>query len=169
MCRLPTDAFSTVFVVPFALISFSQIAQLIWPARNLAMGWFILGTSGDSVCCRAPLRREGKEDEDIAKALHCHRNTVANVRQRFVEHGLEAALGRKKRLKPPCEKLLDGEKEARLIALSCSQPPPGHARWPLRLLAERIVALEIVESISHETVRRALKETASSPICASAG
>ena len=109
------------------------------------------------------------KDEDIAKALHCHRNTVANVRQRFVEHGLEAALGRKKRLKPPCEKLLDGEKEARLIALSCSQPPPGHARWSLRLLAERMVALEIVESISHETVRRTLKETASSPICASAG
>lgn len=108
-------------------------------------------------------------DQDIAKALHCHTNTVANVRQRFVEQGLEAALGRKKRLKPPCDKLLDGEKEARLIALSCTQPPHGHARWTLRLLAEKMVALEIVESISHETVRRTLKKTTSSPICASAG
>ena len=98
-------------------------------------------------------------DRDIAQALHCHTNTVANVRQRFVEQGLEAALGRKKRLTPPCEKLLDGEKEARLIALSCSQPPQGRARWTLRLLAEQMVALEVVESISHETVRRTLKKT----------
>ena len=83
-----------------------------------------------------PTAATGPEREqrvkDIAKALHCHTNTVANVRQRLVEHGLEAALGRKKRLKPPCEKLLDGEKEARLIALSCSQPPQGRARWSLR-------------------------------------
>lgn len=99
------------------------------------------------------------KDEDIAKALHCHKNTVANVRQRFVEQGLEAALERKKRLKPPCEKLLDGEKEARLIALSCSQPPQGHAKWSLRLLAEKMVALEIIGSISHETVRQTLKKT----------
>ena len=98
-------------------------------------------------------------DRDIATALHCHTNTVANVRQRFVEQGLEAALGRKKRLTPPCENLLDGEGEARLIALSCSQPPQGRARWSLRLLAERMVALEIVGTISHETVRRTLKKT----------
>ena len=116
-----------------------------------------------------PSSQRGEGRRGHRQGLALPQDTVANVRQRFVEHGLEAALGRKKRLKPPCEKLLDGEKEARLIALSCSQPPPGHARWPLRLLAERIVALEIVESISHETVRRALKETASSPICASAG
>ena len=100
-----------------------------------------------------------RKDEDIAQALHCHNNTVANVRQRFVEKGLAAALGRKRRARPPRENLLDGEQEAKLIALSCTQPPPGRARWTLRLLAERMVELEIVESISHETVRQTLKKT----------
>ena len=109
------------------------------------------------------------KDEDIAQALHCHRNTVANVRQRLVEKGLEAALERKKRAKPPRQNLLDGEKEAKLIALGCSQPPPGHAKWTLRLLAEKLVALGIVESISHETVRQTLKKTTSNRICVSAG
>ena len=104
---------------------------------------------------------EGKNltDEEIAKAVHCHRNTVFNVRQRLVEQGLEAALERKKRETPPVTKMLDGEKEARLIALGCSQPPEGCARWTLKLLAERMVELEIVESISYETVRRTLKKT----------
>ncbi len=104
---------------------------------------------------------EGKNltDEEIAKAVHCHRNTVFNVRQRLVEHGLEAALERKKRETPPVAKILDGEKEARLIAIGCSQPPEGCARWTLKLLAERMVELEIVESISYETVRRTLKKT----------
>jgi transposase len=104
---------------------------------------------------------EGKNltDEEIAKAVHCHRNTAFNVRQRLVEQGLEAALERKKRESPPVEKILDGEKEARLIALGCSQPPEGCARWTLKLLAERMVELEIVESISYETVRRTLKKT----------
>ncbi len=104
---------------------------------------------------------EGKNlsDEEIAKTLHCHRNTVFNVRQRFVEEGLEAALERKKRETPPVARILDGEKEARLIAIGCSQPPEGCARWTLKLLAERLVELEIVESISYETVRRTLKKT----------
>jgi transposase len=104
---------------------------------------------------------EGKNltDEEIAKAVHCHKNTVSNVRQRLVDHGLEAALERKKRETPPVAKILDGEKEARLIALGCSQSPEGCARWTLKLLAERMVELEIVESISYETVRRTLKKT----------
>ena len=66
---------------------------------------------------------------------------------------------RKRRSTPPCEKILDGEKEARLIALSCSEPPPGQAKWSLRLLADKMVVLDIVESISYETVRRTLKKT----------
>jgi len=100
-----------------------------------------------------------KEDLEVAGIFRCHHNTVANVRQRFVEHGLDAALERKKRATPPVEKLLDGRQEARLIALSCSAPPEGRARWTLRMLADELVALEAVDSISYETVRRTLKKT----------
>ena len=98
-------------------------------------------------------------DERIAEAIGVHANTVRNVRQRFVEAGLEAALGRKKQERPPRERILDGEKEARLIALGCSPPPKGRARWTLHLLADKLVELRIVDSISHETVRQSLKKT----------
>ena len=98
-------------------------------------------------------------DERIAEALRVHVNTTHNVRQRFVEGGLETALNRKKRLMPPRQRILDGEGEARLIALSCSGPPAGRARWTLHLLADKMVELRIVDSISHETVRQALKKT----------
>jgi len=85
--------------------------------------------------------------------------TIETIRQRFVEEGLELALERKKRLTPPVEPLLDGEKEAQLIAVCCSKAPPGRERWTLRLLADRMVELEVVDSLSHETVRRVLKKT----------
>jgi hypothetical protein len=98
-------------------------------------------------------------DTQIAASFAVHVNTVLGVRQRFVEQGLEAALHRKKQVRPSRMPLLDGEGEARLIALRCGAPPPGQARWTLRLLAEQAVALEIVEAISHETVRQALKKT----------
>jgi transposase len=103
-------------------------------------------------------------DEKIAEAFSVHMNTVRNVRQRFVEQGLEAALERKKRPQPPCSPSLDGKGEARLIALACSQAPKGHSRWTLHLLAEQLVELKIVDSISHETVRKTLKKTNSSRI-----
>jgi len=98
-------------------------------------------------------------DGQIAEAIGVHVNTVRNVRQRFVEDGLEAALGRKKQEQPSRERILDGEKEARLIALGCSSPPKGRARWTLHLLADKLVELRIVDHISHETVRQALKKT----------
>ena len=97
-------------------------------------------------------------DERIAEAFSVHRMTAKNVRQRFVEKGLEVALNRKKRATPPTEKLLDGAKEARLIALACSTPPEGRKRWTLHLLADKVVELNIVNSISYETVRRTLKK-----------
>jgi transposase len=96
-------------------------------------------------------------DAHVAQALHCHGNTVRNVRQRFVEQGLEAALVRKKQVKPSRQRLLDGAKEAHLIALRCSQPPAGQAQWTLKLLAEQLVALHVVETISYETVRQTKK------------
>lgn len=98
-------------------------------------------------------------DVAISEAFSCNRVTVENIRKRFVEQGLEAALERKKREKPPREKILDGEKEARLIALSCSQPPEGCSRWSLALLADKLIELNVVESISYRTVGRTLKKT----------
>jgi hypothetical protein len=97
-------------------------------------------------------------DERIAESFSVSVNTVLSVRQRLVEQGLEAALNRKKQVHPSRGPLLDGEGEARLIALRCSAPPAGHARWTLRLLADQAVVLEIVEAISHETVRQTLKK-----------
>ena len=108
-------------------------------------------------------------DERTAEALRCHGGTVRNVRRRLVEHGLPAALGRKPQAKPSRERIVDGEAEARLLAIACGQAPRGRAKWTLSLLADKLVELEIVESVSRETVRRTLKKTNSSRICASAG
>ena len=98
-------------------------------------------------------------DEQAAEAFGCHRNTVANVRERLVEGGLEAALSRKKRASPGRRPVCDGASEAKLIALRCSEPPAGQAKWTLRLLADKAVELEIVPAICHETVRQVLKKT----------
>jgi transposase len=109
------------------------------------------------------------EDKRIAEAFSVHVGTVGNVRQRLVEEGMEAALGRKKRAHPPCEQILDGKGEARLIALTRGKPPEGHCRWTLRLLADKMVELKIADSVSYETVRRTLKKTNSSLTCEIAG
>jgi transposase len=106
---------------------------------------------------------------DVAKTFHCHVNTVRNVRQRFVEQGPEAALARKPPEQPSRQRVLDGNQEAHLIALRCGEPPEGHRKGTLRLLADQLVARDIVETISHETVRQALKKTRSNRPCKSAG
>jgi DNA-binding transcriptional ArsR family regulator len=103
----------------------------------------------------------GWVDEAIAEAVETSQPTVSRVRKRYFEEGLEAALNRR----PPnreYRRKLDGEQEARLIALACSEPPQGQARWSLRLLADKLVELEIVEEVSYQTVRRTLKKTPSS-------
>ena len=102
------------------------------------------------------------EDEAIAQAFSVHVGTVGSIRKKFVEQGLEAALGRKRQAYPSHKPTFDGEGEARLIALSCSQPPEGCSQWTLRLLADKAVELEIVEKVSYETVRQTLKKTNSS-------
>jgi Homeodomain-like domain len=99
-------------------------------------------------------------DRQISEAFGCRTKTVENVRQHLVERGFEPTLNGVKRDKPPTAKLLDGEQEAKLIAMRLGQPPAGYANWTLRLLARKVVELEIAESISHETVRRTLKKTA---------
>jgi transposase len=101
-------------------------------------------------------------DADIAEALEINVRTIERLRERFVEQGLDAALGRKKQDRPSRERTLDGKAEARLIALACSTPPAGRVRWTLRLLADKLVELEIVDTVSTETIRRALKKTNSS-------
>jgi transposase len=104
---------------------------------------------------------EGWTDEQIAQALDTSLTTVARVRKLFVEHGLEAALYRKRPTGRRYRKL-DGTQEARLIALACSPPPEGRTRWTLQLLADKLVALQVVEAISDDTVQRTLKKTNSS-------
>lgn len=98
-------------------------------------------------------------DERMAEAFGVSVRGIVYLRQRFVTEGLEAALGRRQRSRPPREPKLDGRQEARLVALSCSAVPEGRRRWTLRLLAERLVELQVVDSISYETVRQALKKT----------
>ncbi len=97
-------------------------------------------------------------DVKIAEAYGCRTQTVENVRERFVTEGFEVTLAGKQRTKPR-PKLLDGQQEAKIIAMRLGPPPAGFSTWTLRLLAEQVVALEIAETISYETVRRTLKKT----------
>ena len=99
-------------------------------------------------------------DERIAEAFSCRTRTVERLRQRLVERGFEETLHRVERTQPPVEKLLTGEQEARIIATRLGPPPKGYANWTLRLLARKVVELQIVDSVSYETVRRTLKKTA---------
>ncbi len=97
-------------------------------------------------------------DAKIAEAFSCRTQTVEGIRQRLVTEGFEVTLCGQKRDQPPRPKLLDGEQEAKVIALRLGPPPKGFANWSLRLLAEKVVELELVGSISHETVRQTLKK-----------
>ncbi len=101
----------------------------------------------------------GWSDKRIVTALETNKTMVERVRRKLVEEGMMAVFTRKKRATPPCKPIFDGEAEARLIALSCSKPPKGHAKWSIRLLAEKVVELEIVETVHHNTVARTLKKT----------
>jgi hypothetical protein len=99
-------------------------------------------------------------DRRIAEAFSCRTKTVENIRQRLVERGFDETLNGAQRESPPTEKLLNGKQEAQIIAMRLGPPPKGYAHWTLRLLARKVVELEIVESVSRETVRRTLKKTA---------
>lgn len=109
----------------------------------------------------APTPRTLRE-QDVADVLHVSAMKIHRVKQRFVEEGLQVALHGHKGQRT-YERKADGDFEAHLVALSCSEPPPGHVRWSLRLLADKVVELKYVDSISYETVRRVLKKTRSSP------
>jgi hypothetical protein len=105
---------------------------------------------------------QGWSDERICEALDTNISMVTRVRAKLVTEGLDAVLTRKQRSTPPIQPIFDGEKQAQLTALACSAPPAGHARWSLRLLADKVVELEIVEKAHFNTVGRALKKTTSS-------
>lgn len=106
------------------------------------------------------LAADGETDAAIADELETHRSNVERTRKRFGQHGLAAAVGEQPRAGRPAK--LDGKAEALVVALACSQAPEGRTRWTLRQLAERLVGLEVVEEVSHETIRRVLKKTSSS-------
>jgi len=111
------------------------------------------------ILLKADVNGSGWCDRHIAEAFGCRRQTVEVIRQRFVESGFQETMERRQRSAPPTEKLLDGEQEAKIIATRLGSPPLGYAHWTLRLLARKVVELEIVEAISYETVRRTLKKT----------
>ena len=104
-------------------------------------------------------RGEGWLDDRIVKALDTNLTMVSRTREKFVTEGLDAVLTRKKRETPPVAAIFDGEAQAKLTALACSEPPPGFARWTIRLLAEHVVERKIVEAAHFNTVGRALKKT----------
>lgn len=106
------------------------------------------------------LSSEGKLDREVAAALHASLQTVRNMRKRYAEGGLEAAL--RERPRPGGARKLTAKGEATLIALACSAPPQGRPSWTMQLLADKLLELEVVDTISDETVRRALKKTRSS-------
>lgn len=99
-----------------------------------------------------------KSEIEIADLFHVNKQTVHTIRKQYSEKGLDAAILRKKRETPPVEPKITGEVEAKIIALSCSTPPTGRAKWSLRLLADKAVELQYVDSISHEAVGRLLKK-----------
>jgi transposase len=129
----------------------SLIAAGTAPARKLTHARILLKAEQST-------EGPGWVDEQVAEAVEVSQPTVSRVRKQYVEEGLEAALNRR----PPnreYHRKLDGEQEARLVALACCEPPEGQARWSLRLLADRLVELEVVDDLSYQTVRRTLKKT----------
>ena len=111
------------------------------------------------VLLKADVNGPAWTDAKICEAFGCRRQTVEGIRERLVTKGFELTLNGEKK-ESPREKLLDGKQEAKIIAMRLGKPPKGFSNWTLRLLAEQVVALEIVESISYETIRRTLKKTA---------
>jgi len=112
------------------------------------------------ILLKTDVRGPGWTDANIAEAFDCRVQTVENLRRRLVTQGFDVALNGKPRETPPREKRLNGKQEAKVIALRLGKPPTGYSNWSLRLLAERVVELGLVDSISHETIRQTLKKTA---------
>jgi hypothetical protein len=154
------------YVVRLSSEERQQLTRLIWqgrsPARRLLKARILLKADVSEA-------GEGWSDSRIMAALDASPSMIYRVRKQLVEEGLEAVLSRRQRATPAVPRIFDGEKEAKLIALACSKPPKGRARWTLRLLENKVVELGIVERASDSTIGRALKKTRSSPIADSNG
>lgn len=111
------------------------------------------------ILLKSDIRGPNWTDARIAEAYSCRVQTVENLRKRLVTEGFEMTLNGKPRKSPPRQKRLNGKQEAKVIAMRLSKPPKGFANWSLRLLADRVVELKLVDSISHETIRQTLKKT----------
>lgn len=122
-----------------------------------------------NILLKADADGPGWTDARIAEAFGCHPRTVENVRRRIAMQGLDAAIARKKQDRPSRERKLDGEGEARLVTIACSEAPGGRDRWTLQLMADELVRLRVVDTISDQTVRRTLQKTRSSRTSRSAG
>ncbi len=144
--------------------------QLTADQRSHLEGLVRRGKSGAPTIRHAYiLLHAAKTDNEVAEIVRCHPQSVFNIRKTFVTQGLDAALHRKIRDEPPRPRKLDGAGEARLTQIACSEPPEGRSRWTLQLLADRLVELQIVDSISIKTVERTLKKTNSNRIRRSNG
>ena len=146
-----TKTFAVTLTAPERAYLLDLIAAGTAPARKLTHARILL---------KADQGPDGPAwvDERIADALETSQPTVSRVRKEYVQEGLEAALDRRMPTRVYARRL-DGAQEARLIALACATPPAGHAHWTLRLLADTLVELEVIDSVSYQTVRRVLKKT----------
>jgi hypothetical protein len=133
----------------------AELEQLL--KKGKAAGWKLQRARALLLCDQGS-QGPSWSDERVAVACGCSTRSLESWRRQAVEAGPLSLLQRRPRATPPVLPKLDGEQQARLTALACSQPPAGYARWTLRLLAERLVELEVVDTVSHETVRRALKK-----------
>lgn len=143
------------------------VVELTLDEREALLAKIRKGTLSARANCKARIllkadkgpHGEGWTDRKIWQSLETSPSTVARVRETFVMEGLDAVFARKQRTHPAIKRIFDGEAEAKLIALACSQPPQGHARWTIRLLADKVVELNIVEAAHFNTVARTLKKT----------
>lgn len=145
-----------IYVVKLTPEERAELEEVV--KKGKAAGWKIQRAQALLKCDQGEAG-PGWIDQRIAEAFECTRQSVENWRKQAVEKGPLSLLQRKARLTPPTEPKLDGEQQAFLVKLACSQPPEGRARWTMQLLADRLVELEIVDEIHHETVRRTLKKT----------
>ena len=149
------------------MANIKYVVELTLEERDELLSKIRKGTLAARANCKARIllkadkgpHGEGWTDRAICQSLETSPSTVARVRETFVMEGMEAVFARKQRTHPAIKRIFDGEAEARLIALACSEPPEGHARWTIRLLADKVVEMNIVESVHFNTVGRALKKT----------
>ncbi len=159
------------------MANIKYVVELTLEEREALLAKISKGTLAARANCKARIllkadmgpHGEGWTDRKIWQSLETSPSTVARVRETFVMEGIDAVFARKQRTHPAVARIFDGEAEAKLIALACTEPPEGHARWTIRLLADKVVELNIVEKAHFNTVGRALKKTNSSRTGAATG